>query len=387
MIHHYRRILIAGIVLALGVGVAVSRLSLRAAETLSTRLTDQEFWRLSEQMSEPDGFFQSDNLLSNEIYLQRVIPDLVKRAKPGGVYMGVGPEQNYTYIAAIRPKMAFLPDIRRGNLDLQLVYKALFELSADRADFVSRLFSKKRPAGLTEKSTAAEIFDAYESVESGPLDVYRQNLKAIEDQFADKHHLALSRDDLGGMEYVYENFYRFGPHINYNSSTSNRGRGGNFVDYAELMQATDAEGVARSYLANEENFKVLKDLEERNLMVPVVGNLGGPKALRAIGKYVRDHGATITAFYLSNVEQYLSRDRLADVFMCNVSALPLDAQSTFIRSQNGGGRPFGGFGGGNFGGGGGFGGGGFGGRGGGLMSFLGNMQEEARTCPNSNSIR
>ena len=391
------RLFAVGALVVLAVGAAVSRLSLRAAETLPARLSDQEFWRLSEQMSEPDGYFQSDNLLSNEIWLQYVIPDLVKRTKPGGVYMGVGPEQNYTYIAAIKPKMVFLPDIRRGNLDLQLMYKALFEMSADRADFVSRLFSRKRPAGLSEKSTAAEIFNAYDPVEAGSPDVYRQNLRAIEDQLTEKNHLPLSKDDLGGVEYVYDNFYRFGPRINYNSSTSNRGRGGNFVNYADLMAATDEEGVDRSYLANEENFKVLKDLEERNMMVPVVGNLGGPKAVRAVGKYVRDHGATITAFYLSNVEQYLMRDRLSDVFMCNVSALPLDAQSTFIRSQNGGGNgrpPFGGgFSGsggnvpGGFGGGGTFRGGGFGGRGGGLMSFLGNMQEEAKTCPNSSRAR
>src|SRR5476649_1071948 len=99
MIHKYVRVLAVGAVVALGVGVAVSRLSVRAAETLPSRLTDQEFWRLSEQMSEPDGYFQSDNLLSNEIWLQYVIPDLMKRTKPAGVYMGVGPEQNYTYIA------------------------------------------------------------------------------------------------------------------------------------------------------------------------------------------------------------------------------------------------------------------------------------------------
>ena len=61
--------------------------------------------------------------------------------------MGVGPEQNFTYIAVTRPAIAFIVDIRRGNLDLHLMYKALFELSADRADFVSRLFSRKRPAG------------------------------------------------------------------------------------------------------------------------------------------------------------------------------------------------------------------------------------------------
>ena len=67
---------------------------------------------------------------------------------PGGVYLGVAPDQNFTYMVAVRPRMAFILDIRRGNLLQHLLYKAVFELSADRAEFVSMLFSKPRPAGL-----------------------------------------------------------------------------------------------------------------------------------------------------------------------------------------------------------------------------------------------
>ena len=116
-----------------------------ASASLPARLNDQDFWRLVSESSEADGSFRSDNLLSNELGFQYVVPDLVKTTKPGRVYMGVGPEQNFTYIVATKPAMAFIVDIRRGNLDLQLMYKALFELSSDRAEFVSRLFSKKRP--------------------------------------------------------------------------------------------------------------------------------------------------------------------------------------------------------------------------------------------------
>ena len=75
--------------------------------------------------------------------------------------MGVGPEQNFTYIAALKPAMAFIVDVRRGNLQMHLMYKALFEMSADRPDFVSRLFSRKRPAGLTAASNVRDIFQAY----------------------------------------------------------------------------------------------------------------------------------------------------------------------------------------------------------------------------------
>jgi hypothetical protein len=375
---HKRRLLTCTVFAVIALCAGAFRLSVGAAESLPSRLTDQEFWRLTDALSEPNGYFQSDNLLSNEIWMQYVIPDLLQRTRPGGVYLGVGPEQNFTYIAATKPKMVFVPDIRRGNLELQLMYKALFEMSADRADFVSRLFSRKRPQGLTAKSTALEIFNAYDAVDTGGQSVYDENLKAIYDVLTQKHRLPLAKEDLQGIEYVYYNFYWFGPGINYNSSTNNRGggfgRGGNFVSYADLMVATDADGVSRSYLSSEDNFKVLKDLEERDMIVPVVGNLGGPKMVRAVGKYVRDHGATISAFYLSNVEQYLSRDGLLNDFCRNIISMPLDSHSTFIRSQGGG---MGGFGLGSGGGGsrpGGF------GRGGGLMSVLGSMQEDTRGC-------
>src|SRR5215510_13583550 len=76
----------------------------RAAETLPAQLSDQEFWKLSSESSEPDGMFRSDNLLSNELYFQYVIPPLNSKAKPGRVYMGVGPEQNFTYVASLKPK-------------------------------------------------------------------------------------------------------------------------------------------------------------------------------------------------------------------------------------------------------------------------------------------
>jgi hypothetical protein len=102
------------------------------------------------------------------------------------------------------------------------------------------------------------------------------------------------------------------------------------------MIATDEQGISRSYLANEENFNVLKSLEAKNLLVPVVGNFAGPKAIRAVGSYLKQREGTVTAFYLSNVEQYLQQDGIWQDFCRNVASLPLDTSSTFIRSVRGG---------------------------------------------------
>src|SRR5438552_682969 len=96
---------------------------------LPDRLSDQAFWKLSADASEPGGYFRSQditNLTSNELWFQYVVPDLIQRTRPGrpgAVYLGVGPEQNFTYMAAVRPTMAVIFDIRRGNLDIQLLYK------------------------------------------------------------------------------------------------------------------------------------------------------------------------------------------------------------------------------------------------------------------------
>ena len=205
------------------------------AGALPDSLSTSAFWALSTELSEPNGYFQSDNLVSNEIQFQRVIPDLTKSARAGRVYLGVGPEQNFSYIAALKPSMVFIVDVRRGNLQLHLMYKALFELSTDRADFVSRLFSKKRPASLTAASTAQDIFAAYEKVETDDENLYKANLTAIDDHLVKTRGLQLTEEDLKGIEYVYYQFFNYGPSIQY-WSTGGSGRGGRTAPtFADLM--------------------------------------------------------------------------------------------------------------------------------------------------------
>ena len=325
---HRRLVTAAAIVLAL-------RVAAIAADQVPARLSDPDFWSLVTTLSEPNGSFRSDNLLSNELRHQYVIPELKQTAKPGRAYVGVGPEQNFTYIAALQPSIAFILDIRRGNLQLHLMYKAIFELSADRADFVSRLFSRRQPEGLKATSTAAEIFNAYADVEASQA-LYEKNLKAIETQLAGKHGFALSDDDIAGIEYVYHALFTFGPAINYSSTEGVSGAGSYRPTYADLMTATDNDGRAHGYLASEDAFGAVKALQARNLVVPVVGDFAGPRALRSVGAYLRSKSAVVSAFYVSNVEQYLRVERVWGAFCGNAARLPLDETSTFIRAGRGG---------------------------------------------------
>lgn len=343
--------LLAACLLAISIGTSTDA----GSGSLPSKLSNKEFWGLISDLSEADGYFRSDNLLSNEIWLQHVIPELTRVTRPGRVYLGVGPEQNFTYIAALKPAMAFIVDVRRGNMQLHLMYKALFEMSRDRADFLSRLFSKKRPDGLGANATPQDLVAAFAKVDTSEA-LYRQNLQAIEDHLVKKRHMALSADDRKGIEYVYYQFYWYGPVIQY---WSTGGRGGrNAPTYADMMLADDGKGQARSFLASEENFAVVKELHARNLLVPVVGNFAGPKAVRNVAKYLRERGALVSAFYLSNVEQYLGREGVWSRFCANAATLPLDETSMFIRSvRNGTYAP-----------------------GVGLDSELGNIATEVRSC-------
>jgi hypothetical protein len=303
-----------------------------AARSVPDQLSDKEYWQLVEDFSEPNGYFRSDNLLSNENAYQHVIPALQSTLPADGVYVGVGPEQNFTYIAALKPRVAFIVDIRRGNMNLQLLYKAFMELSRDRADFLSHLFARARPPALTEKTSIEELMDAYE-LSAPSEELYQRYLQQATDHLTKTHGFRLTADDLRGIEYVYNAFYKAGPDLNYSFSGFGGGGGFRFPTYAVLMTETDGAGQHRSYLASEQNYRALADMEKRNAIIAITGDFAGPKALRAVGRYLKAHDATVTAIYTSNVEQYLFQsDTNWRKYYGNIATLPIDAKTTFIRS-------------------------------------------------------
>jgi hypothetical protein len=322
-----RRTLLAVVVAALALGIRSP--APVAQTTLAERLTDNEFWGLVEDMSEPEGFFRSDNLVSNEDTFQIILPELQRTIRPGGVYVGVGPDQNFTYISALKPAVVFIPDVRRGNLRMHLMYKALMELSPDRATFLSRLFSRPRPDGLDAKTTADRLFRAFADA-PGSREMFHGTLADILHVLRKHHGFNLPDTDASGIEYILGSFLAAGPFLQYSSSPA--GRGMRYPSFAELQTATDGAGVARAYLATEDNYRFVRTLQQRNLIVPLVGNFGGPKTLRSIGAWTRTRGARVTLFYTSNVEQYLFQDRIWEAFAENIASMPLDETSTLIRS-------------------------------------------------------
>jgi len=298
-----------------------------ATHTLPARLSTAEFWRIVTEFSEGDGYFQSDNLVSNELTFQWVIPQLQRSWTAGQVYLGVGPDQNFTYLAALKPSLAFIVDIRRDNLRLQLLYKALIEMSPTRAVFLSRLLSREMPSGLTTDMPVTALFERFNAVRADDR-TFATTLTAVRERLETQHGFTLTPADLAHMEKVLTAFYYSGPDLAY----GNTSRMGRYPSYRDLMTATDDVGVAHGYLANEAHYGVVRDMQLRNLVVPVVGDFTGEHALSMVAAYLNTHKAVVGAIYTSNVEQYLFQYGTWPHYYANVQRLPIDDTTTFIRS-------------------------------------------------------
>lgn len=294
-------------------------------------LTAAEFSRLSRELSEEGGYFRSDNFTSNETSYLHVVDKMRQLGASGGAYLGVGPEQNYTYIAKIRPRIAFLFDIRRQAIIQHLMYKAIFQLSPTRAEFLSRLISRPLPKDARLKADAS-INDIMNLLNKLVADdkTYAENLATIRKVIQEDFQFPLSETDQKSLEYVYKNFRDDGLDIQYrvDGTWGNNG----FPSLQEIIAQPDQNGKQGNFLVTTDEYDFVRGMHRKNLIIPVVGDFGGSKAIVAVGEYLRKNGLTVTAFYTSNVEQYLYGSNTFNAFASNVKKLPINDKSLFIRS-------------------------------------------------------
>ncbi|HKX27780.1 MAG TPA: hypothetical protein VJ302_08825 [Blastocatellia bacterium] len=300
------------------------------SKTLERSLTGEQFAQLVEKFSEPNGYFDTDNLISNEASYLHVLGRMRQMKISGGAYLGVGPDQSFSYIAQIRPEIVFIVDIRRDNLLQHFLFKSLFQLSRNRMEYLCLLFGKPVPADLkTWDSRPIQEIVAY--LEKAPakrelLDGTRSTIQAAVKNFGPK----LETSELETIGRIHAAFFDGGLDLKFTSK--NRPPRHYYPSYRDLLLEKDLTGKLGNYLANEEDFLFLKSLEERNLVIPVVGNLAGDHALKSIAQFLAERGVRVSAFYTSNVEFYLMRGDDFDRFAGNVKMLPRDEKSLLIRS-------------------------------------------------------
>jgi hypothetical protein len=285
-------------------------------------------------LSEPGGYFDTDNLISNERSFLHVAPELralAKQASQSGVYVGVGPDQNFSYIGHLRPSLAILVDIRRDNLLLHLLFKALFAESRTRAEYLAQLTGREMPAidSGWERSSIDAIVKYIDSAKPLPP----KGVAALQSRLIGgilAFGVPLTPQERQTILTFHQRFIAAGLSLQFNST--GRAPQYDYPTYRDLILEVDRKGVRQSFLASEDDFQFVKSMHAKNLIVPIVGDLAGNGALAALAKFLVATSRQVSAFYTSNVEFYLFQNGTFPRFVANLRRLPHQPGSLVIRS-------------------------------------------------------
>lgn len=300
-----------------------------ASDASRELLEGQRFTELVTQLSESSAYFFSNNLISNETSYLQIADELAERARPDAAYVGVGPEQNFSYIALTRPSVAFIVDIRRDNQLLLLLHRAAFEEASSRSHYLALLLGRSHDRSRSE-APGARIDAVVEAALTGPADEasFEAAHTALRARI-DGYGLGLGKGDAETLRKQHRAFFEAQLSLRFELHHKN---GRLYPTFAELLRTRSPSGRSGSYLDTLEGFRVVQDLQRRGRIVPLVGDFAGDGALRELGVHLRSEGLEVGTFYVSNVEQYLlERDKWGR-WLRNVEALPRHRDAVFVRA-------------------------------------------------------
>lgn len=299
-------------------------------------LTPAAFAGLVDKLSEPDAEFFSDNFISNETSYLQVARQLASHEK-GGAYVGVGPEQNFTYIALMRPDVAYIVDIRRDNLILQLLYKAAFEKASSRAHFLALLTGRDYPGdqGLADGAPLEAVL-AHVEKNQATKESYERVHQTLLTHITDAVGVELDDKDRRTLERSHRAFFKDGLDIRFSLKQESFRK---YPSLRELALQEDPEGNRTGFLAADESFRFVQRMQRENRVIPLVGDFAGDRAMPALAAHMKAKRQTLRGFYVSNVEQYLMVDGKWWKWQRNVADFPIDEHSLFIRCYLDQGKP------------------------------------------------
>ena len=295
-------------------------------------LSDTEFTELTVQLSEPGGNFDSDNWVSNETAYLHVLDRLRKEIPPGRVYVGVGPEQNFSYIAALKPSLAFTIDIRPENQLQHLFYKALFEISETPQEWLANLTGRRLP----DEARNLAFADWIAQLEKLPRDpAVVQKVRQEVARRLPNYGLRNQPEDWTTLLKMHEVFCQNALDIRFTFIRFSPGTV--HANFKEILLGKDLNGEYANFLAKPESYRMIRQMEKENRIIPLVGDFGGTHALARVSREMRRRNLLLGVFYLSNVEDYLMMRGLPDdpmeQFVFNLEGLPHDSRSLLVRTH------------------------------------------------------
>lgn len=272
---------------------------------------DVSFASVIRELSQAETGPAADNLVSNEDSYPRIAAEVARRCPPGGVYLGVGPDQNFTILAHAHPRLAFVLDFRRRNLLLHLVHKALFSLGTDRVGYLSRL-TARTPGRLPPEPTAEELVAAFQAASFD-----RDRLKATVAEVAKVLQAlgVVAEPEWNRLATIQAKLA--GPGMNARFLALPM-----YPTFGKLIKTGDRRQTPAHLLASEARYQFVRNLQRGDLIIPLVGDFGVPRSLAKLGAWLRSHSLRISLFYVSDVEFFLLRAGRFEAYADNLALLP-----------------------------------------------------------------
>lgn len=270
---------------------------------------------------------EHEYLVSNETGYLDVVESLSRTTKPGSVYIGVGPDQNYTYIAATGAEFSFIIDQRAENQYLHFLFKAIFELASNRVSYLQLLFSRPLGIEIGKRSSLSQIVALIDRTDGCEL-LYRTNLSNIV-ELIQIYQKAVPVLEIERIKEIYRNFFERSLDLT-SRILSTTSHGTSYPTYREFLLRS--RPTASNFLDNDEYFQYVKAKHLKNQIVPITGDLSGDKTLSALSDFCRSRDLLVDTVYISNVDYRLVNANLLELLVRNLELLPRTKDCLLVRS-------------------------------------------------------
>lgn len=280
---------------------------------------DRSFAQVVAELSEPESGPPADNLISNEDSVFRLGDRL---APAGGVYLGVGPDQNLTLIAQTRPKLAFVIDFRRRNALVHLVHKALMTLAPSRVEYLTRLLART-PRDLPDDPTASDLVSAFAQA---PFDHARleAETRAVADTLRPLGIVA--ETEWTALATIHAKLA--GPGLNARFLALPM-----YPTFGGMIASRDRLNQPSHLLARESWYQTIRAMHQGDRIIPITGNFTSPTTLPKLANWLRTRQLAVSVFYLSDVEFFLVRTGHYPTFATHLARLPWAEAAILIRTS------------------------------------------------------
>ncbi len=224
---------------------------------------------------EPEELTQGRHYVTSDEYahylFRKVIDDM------GGVYIGLGTDQNYFLAGWSKPDVMILYDFDQYIVDLHSVYGVLFKRAKTPVEFLE-LFSTKM-----ETSVVEDIQKAFPD---------EKTAKKLTKMYTRHRRQILRR--------------------------------------LKFTQKTcQLEGVD-TFVDNQKQYDHIAGLWREGRVMAVRGDLTKDKTMADIAAWAKKHKQTVRTVYLSNAEYYFPFE--TGSYRSNISGLPMDEKSLFVHT-------------------------------------------------------